>query len=64
MTAGGVLTTVLPEASVDVSAGGLEASVVEDATKDVVLVLPESSVVVIAVVIPPLLDPTEEDVNS
>lgn len=64
MTAGGVLTTVLPEASVVVSAGGLEASVVEDATKDVVLVLPESSVVVIAVVIPPLLDPTEEDVNS
>ena len=51
--AGGVETIVLPEPSVVVSGGGLEASVVEDATKDVVLVLPESSVVVTATVVPP-----------
>jgi hypothetical protein len=51
--AGGVETIVLPEPSVVVSGGGLEASVVEDATNEVVLVLPESSVVVTATVVPP-----------
>lgn len=63
--AGGVLTTVLPSLFVVVSAGGLDASVVEDATREVVWVLPESSVVVTATVVPPVaLDPIEEDVNS
>jgi hypothetical protein len=63
--AGGVLTIVLPVSSVVVTGGGLDASVVEDATKEVVLVLPESSVVVTATVVPPFsLDPIEEDVKS
>jgi hypothetical protein len=63
--AGGVLTIVLPDSSVVVTGGGLDASVVEDATRDVVLMLPESSVVVMATVVPPFsLDPVEEDVNS
>jgi hypothetical protein len=63
--AGGVLTIVLPDASVVVSGGGWEASDVVDATSDVVLVFPASSVVVTATVVASLaLDPIEEDVNS
>jgi hypothetical protein len=45
-----------------VSAGGLDASVVESATKEVVLVLPESSVVVTATVVPPVVDSATREV--
>jgi hypothetical protein len=48
-----------------VSGGGWEASDVVDATSDVVLVFPLSSVVVMGTVVASLaLDPIEEDVNS
>jgi len=63
--AGGVLTIVLPDSSVVVSVGGWDASDVVDATSDVVLVFPLSSVVVTGTVVASLaLDPIEEDVNS
>jgi hypothetical protein len=61
--AAGVLTTVLPALSVVVTGGGWEASIVEEATSDVVIELPALSVVVMATVVPPPLLETIEDVK-
>ena len=59
--AAGVLTTVLPAASVVVTGGGVDAAIVDSATTEETIVLPAASVVVKGIVVPALLLPIKED---